>query len=194
VITGGATAPATPGAKPETSLSGPAKVLVKAPLDVRISVEGQETPRTTTESVFSTPSLVGGQLYAYEFKAEVVRDGKPVTQSKRVYVQAGQETRVDFSDMAAPARHADRVARLKVVVPADAKLYVDGVALQSEQTRTRTFETPQLEPGKKYSYTLTAEVIREGQKLDTIRNVTVEAGKEVTVEFTDLVALQSARR
>jgi uncharacterized protein (TIGR03000 family) len=182
-----------PAPKKETSIDGPAKVIVKAPLDVKVTVNGQETPRTATEAAFRTPTLQAGQLYSYEFRGEVVRNGKPVTQTKRVYVQAGQESRVDFSDLATPVRAADRVARVKVVLPADAKLYVDGVALESRGA-TRSFETPQLEPGQKYSYTLTAEVLRDGQKRDFVRTVTVEAGKEVTVEFKDLVALQSASR
>ena len=52
------------------------------------------------------------------------------------------------------------VARLTVKVPEDARLYVDGVRCPLT-TDTRTFDTPELEAGRKYSYTLKAEVVRD---------------------------------
>ncbi len=48
---------------------------------------------------FSTPSLEPGQAYYYIVRAEVVVDGKPVTETRRVIVRAGQTIRADFKDL-----------------------------------------------------------------------------------------------
>jgi uncharacterized protein (TIGR03000 family) len=56
----------------------------------------------TTQSerrVYQTPTLAPGQTYFYEVRVEVNRDGKAVSQTKRVLLRAGQEVRADFKDM-----------------------------------------------------------------------------------------------
>jgi uncharacterized protein (TIGR03000 family) len=84
-------------------------------------------------------------------------------------------------------------ARITVRLPADAKLYVDQVfcPLTSE---TRTFDTPTLEGGREYYYTLRAEVTRDGQRRQETQRVTVAPGRRVTVEFRNFTPLQTARR
>ena len=49
---------------------------------------------------FVTPDLEPGQTYTYIFKAEMDRDGQKVTRTKRIRVQVGLKTEVDFSDLA----------------------------------------------------------------------------------------------
>jgi uncharacterized protein (TIGR03000 family) len=48
---------------------------------------------------FSTPTLEPGQAYYYMVRAEVMREGKPVSETRRVIVRAGQTIRADFKDM-----------------------------------------------------------------------------------------------
>ncbi len=56
--------------------------------------------KTTSERrTFNTPVLEDGQAYYYELRAEVVRDGKPVTVTKRVTLKAGDVVRARFGDM-----------------------------------------------------------------------------------------------
>jgi len=49
--------------------------------------------------------------------------------------------------------------------------------------RTRVFTTPSLEPGKVYSYTVTANWSEGGLPRTAMRTVQVAAGQTVTVDF-----------
>ena len=73
-------------------------------------------------------------------------------------------------------------ATLVVSLPADAKLLVNDVPTTSTSA-TRIFVTPTLNPGKDYHYDLTAEVIRDGQKVMTTQQVAVRAGEETRVQI-----------
>ncbi len=176
--------PATPkkDEKKTTALGNAAEVIVKAPADAQLSVEDMSIPRTASEEAFRTPELEPGYVYTYTFKANVAREGKTVAYTKQVKVRAGQTSIADFSKLAAEGRDA---ARVTVKLPADARLYVDGVLCPLNST-TRTFNTPDLDAGQRYYYTLKAEVVRDGETRAASKRVVVEAGKEVTVEFKDL--------
>jgi uncharacterized protein (TIGR03000 family) len=188
-----APAAAAPAALPAPkTTANAASVIIKAPTDVRVSVDGQATPRNAAEETFTTPDLEPGRSYEYLFKAEAVRDGKPVSRTKRVTVRAGQRSEADFSDLGVGPDVTD-VAKVTVIVPEDARVYVDGVLCPLTSTR-RTFETPKLASGQRYFYTVRAEVTRDGQTRGDSRRVLVEAGKETTVEFRDLSAVQAALR
>jgi uncharacterized protein (TIGR03000 family) len=165
-------------------------VTIKAPTDVRVLVDGQETSRTSAEEVFTTPDLQLGQTYQYVFRAEATRDGKTITRTRRVMVEAGKQAEVDFTDLAPVA--AD-VAKVTVLVPSDAKLFVDGTECPLTSSR-RTFETPKLEAGRQYYYTVKAEVVRDGRPLSDTQRVVVEAGRQTTVDFKSLEAVQAASR
>ena len=85
---------------------------------------------------------------------------------------------MDFSDLVETVKYT---AKVKVILPANATLYVDGVAFTSA-TRTSTYETPQLEKGKVYYYNLEAR-FEGGREENLSKRVRVEAGKDVTVDF-----------
>jgi uncharacterized protein (TIGR03000 family) len=175
--------------KKSTALGNAAEVIVKAPVGVPLSVEDYDIPRTTQEQTFRTPELEPGYTYIYTFKARVIREGQMVAYTKQVKVQAGQTVTADFTKLAVEGKDA---ARITVKLPAEARLYVDGV-LCPLTSATRSFTTPELAAGQKYYYTLKAEVVRAGETLAARKRVIVEAGKEVTVEFTEL-PLQTASR
>jgi uncharacterized protein (TIGR03000 family) len=63
-----------------------------------------------------------------------------------------------------------------VTLPADAQLRFNGAAV-SGAGETRTFLTPPLEPGREYSYELTAEVVRGGERQTLTGRVVVRAGE-----------------
>jgi uncharacterized protein (TIGR03000 family) len=169
-----------------------ATVVVKAPTDVKVSVDGRNMPRSAAEESFTTPDLEPGRAYQYTLRAEATRDGKPVTLTRMVTVQAGRQSVADFTDLGSDQGKGE-VARLTVRVPDDARLFVDGVQCPLTSA-TRTFETPKLEAGRQYFYTVKAEVTREGRALRESRRVLVEAGKETTVEFANFAPVQAARR
>jgi uncharacterized protein (TIGR03000 family) len=84
---------------------------------------------------------------------------------------------------AAPAQAPDRIARVVIKLPADARLTVDGQATRSTGA-VRRFQSPALEPGKTYTYTFVAVI--EPNNYTTItrtRKVSVQAGKETAVDM-----------
>jgi uncharacterized protein (TIGR03000 family) len=73
-------------------------------------------------------------------------------------------------------------ATVIVTVPADAALYANGVKTRQTSTE-RHFITPPLEAGMIYTYTLSVEVMRNGQMVKESRQVDVYAGAEIRVAF-----------
>jgi uncharacterized protein (TIGR03000 family) len=74
----------------------PATLVVELPAHATLAVDDQPTLSTSTSRVLESPPLVPGIVYHYTLKAEVVRDGRTLTQEKKVSVSAGQVTRVSF--------------------------------------------------------------------------------------------------
>ena len=57
-----------------------------------------------------------------------------------------------------PKEETSAPATIQVSLPANAKLFVDGVATQSTSA-TRTLVTPELPAGQQFSYTLKAQTV-----------------------------------
>ena len=90
-----------PGSKEEVSTPAPAHVVVKLPDDARLMIDDTACPLTSARREFNTPDLNPGQAYYYTLKAEVVRDGRTKADSRRVVVEAGRTTQVEFKDLEA---------------------------------------------------------------------------------------------
>src|SRR5262249_25551942 len=153
---GGATlVPATVTPAPVAPAGKAATVSVQLPADATLYGDGVKADLASETRTFRTPALTQGRDYYYPIKAEVVRNGETISQSRRVIVRAGQTSRVTFGEMTAK----DEPARVTVKLPADAKLYVDGV-LCPMTSAVRSFETPTLHGGVTYQYTPQAQVVR----------------------------------
>jgi uncharacterized protein (TIGR03000 family) len=75
---------------------------------------------------------------------------------------------------------------IKLSVPAQARVYVDGELTRSTSAR-RTFVTPPLAPGRTFSYKVKVEFERDGEKVAIKRTVKVSAGAtaQLTVDPDD---------
>jgi uncharacterized protein (TIGR03000 family) len=102
--------PGAPGAAPEkvpapkpeekkVSAANAAKLIIDLPADAKLFVDDQLMKTTSAHRVFNTPTLESGQTYFYILRAEVVRDGKSQSESKRVIVRAGEEIRAAFPEL-----------------------------------------------------------------------------------------------
>src|SRR5438874_2620601 len=60
-------------------------------------VEGRKTTSTGTRRQFRSPPLARGERYVYEFRARWSEDGRLVSQTRKVIVQAGVPILVDFT-------------------------------------------------------------------------------------------------
>jgi uncharacterized protein (TIGR03000 family) len=167
-----------------------ATVVIKAPADVKITVNGKETARRTTEEEFLTPELQVGRSYSYQFSAEATRAGKKLARTERVVVRPGERTVVDFSNLDREVVSAEP-ARLTIILPEGASVRVNDVPLPVKGKQT--FETPKLEKGKTFYYTVKAELPRAGRTVTETKRVNVEAGKSVIVDFTDASTLTASR-
>ncbi len=179
--------------EPQLEPTSSAQVVIKASAEVRVLVNGQLTRRSGALTTFRTPQLTVGQTYSYEFQAQVVRDGRTVSRTRKVQVRAGAQTVVDFSDLEGTPPTSSRVALITLDVPRDARLFVDGKAF-TLLANQRTFTTPALEQGKKQYYELKAQVVRGGEVRTETHKVYVETGKHLRVEFKELAEVRTARK
>jgi uncharacterized protein (TIGR03000 family) len=83
----------------ETMASSRAKLIVELPPDAKLYIDDLPISKTSEVANFITPTLKRERSYYYLVRAEVIRDGKPVTQTRRVTVRAGQTARANFKDM-----------------------------------------------------------------------------------------------
>lgn len=170
-------------------------VIVQLPSEAQLYVDGKLSNQSASPRMLVTPQLEAGKDYFYTLKVELTRDGKTLSESREVIVKAGQTSRVDFTNVGQGqvAEAEGSPAKVTVRLPAEAKLYVDGM-LAPMSSPTRTFNTPRLAAGQKYFYTLKAELDQDGQKRTETRQVVVEAGKQVEVDFQGMASLVTAQR
>ena len=83
----------------EANSAAPATIVVSLPVEAKLTVDGAATTSTGATRVFVSPTLNAGKDYHYDLQAEILRDGKTLTASKRVTVRAGEETpvRIDLT-------------------------------------------------------------------------------------------------
>jgi uncharacterized protein (TIGR03000 family) len=83
-------------------------LIVELPADAKLYIDNKLMQSTAARRVFATPRLEPGRKYYYVLRAEVVRDGKPLSDTKQVIFQAGDEVRESFAKLALPGP-ADKV-------------------------------------------------------------------------------------
>ena len=160
---------------------------VRVPADAKVFVNGLETTSTGSYRQYASRNLKPGSSYNYEVRAEVVRNGEPVTETKTATISAGNsaELAFDFGGDAVELEPAE--TSLTVRLPADAKLYLAGRETRATG-EVRQFTTTNLGNGGRWtSYKVRATLDRDGQTLTREETVTIEAGKqqELTLSFDE---------
>lgn len=80
---------------------------------------------------------------------------------------------------------APQYAAVTIVVPsADAQVWFGNTAMPQRGT-VRLFHSPSLEPGKHFTYAIKARWMEQGNAVERDRQVNVQAGQKVTVDFRD---------
>jgi uncharacterized protein (TIGR03000 family) len=100
---GTGTPPATPGTTGRAASYGTntAKLTIEKPADARLFVDDIPVLSDQTSKSFVTPTLAANQAYYYTVRVEMTRAGKPVAESRRVVVRAGDTITETFRDPAA---------------------------------------------------------------------------------------------
>lgn len=183
--------PSAPGAPAAPVAPAPNKAAVLnviVPEDAKVFVNNYETKSLGTERRFVSAGLEIGRDYTYELKAEVVRDGKPVVETKVVKLQAGQTAELQFT-FDGSAQPADKVVnqptktKLTLHVPADAKVFIAGRETGAAG-EVREFATTRLAPGQAWNdYVVRVEVTRDGQVLSHEEKLTLTGGENREMHF-----------
>ena len=85
----------------------------------------------------------------------------------------------------------DDKARVVVSLPADARLWVDNVECPLPGA-VRSFDTPNLDPQQRYTYTLRMIVERDGRMVQDSRQVALTPGQQIEVDFSSVGAVRTA--
>lgn len=85
--------------KKEEVKSNKAKLIIDLPADAKLYVDNQLMKTASSRRAFSTPVLEPGQSYFYVLRAEVIRDGKTLEQTRRVIVRAGDQVNTSFKEL-----------------------------------------------------------------------------------------------
>jgi uncharacterized protein (TIGR03000 family) len=75
---------------------------VTLPPDAKLFVDGAPTTSTSSSRLFVSPALDGDENYSYTLRAEVIRNGRTVTETRKVPVWPGETTNVVLLDFRAP--------------------------------------------------------------------------------------------
>lgn len=86
-----------------------------------------------------------------------------------------------------------KCATLRVTVPSDATVYVDGVMMK-QTGAARSFVTPPLPDNDTYVCEVTAEVLRHGRYVRKTKKLDVRAGQSSTADFSDLDSTDRSAR
>ena len=107
------TPPATPPGRPEqipppkkeekSASLNQARLIVELPADAKLYVDDRLTKAISERRVFNSPQLEEGQTYYYILRAEVVRDGQTLSETKRVLLHARDVVQASFKELGASA-------------------------------------------------------------------------------------------
>jgi uncharacterized protein (TIGR03000 family) len=78
-------------------------LIVELPANAKLFIDGMPVKVTAGAQSFHTPALEPGQLYYYMVRIEIIRDGQPISETRRIIVQAGQVARADFKELESEA-------------------------------------------------------------------------------------------
>lgn len=161
---------------------------VNVPADAKVFVNGLPTTSTGTMRTYVSRNLNPGQVYNYEVRTEVVRDGKVVSDTKNVKLVAGQEYAMAFrgeqgANQIAAAQPSKTVLTLHV--PQDAKVILAGHETDTPG-EVREYTTTRLAAGTTWDgYKVLVSVNRGGKTVTQEKTITLRAGdsRDMTFDF-----------
>lgn len=80
-----------------------AKLLIELPTNAKLFIDDTPVKGAVDVQTFHTPPLEPGRDYFYSVRIEMMRDGRPLTQTRQIIVRAGQVARADFKDLESEA-------------------------------------------------------------------------------------------
>jgi uncharacterized protein (TIGR03000 family) len=87
----------------DTSMSNRARLIVQIPTGAKLFIDDNPMRVTSSSRSFVTPPLQRGRTYYYEVRAEVVREGRTVSETQRVILRPGEIVQAAFPGLDRPA-------------------------------------------------------------------------------------------
>jgi uncharacterized protein (TIGR03000 family) len=176
-----------PGATGKSALDGDAGyIVVEVPADAKVFVNGHPTTSTGEHRQYVSHGLEQGMRYEYQVRAEIVRDGKVVSDTKTVELTAGSQADLAFDigksavPQTAKTGAAPRTAVL-LHVPANAKVFCAGHEMTA-MGADREFVTTKLAAGATWDNYTIRVVNGEETREQTLTLIGGET-REVTFNF-----------
>jgi len=122
-----------------------------------------------------------GGGYGYPYGGTTVQYVQPV---QTVYEQTPVPVEVDVTPVPAQSAANMAIATVKLVVPeANASIWFDGQRIEGTGLQ-RQFNTPLLESGYHYTYSVKGSWMQDGERITVERQVQVTPGQTIVVDFT----------
>jgi uncharacterized protein (TIGR03000 family) len=83
----------------ESAAPNRARMIVEVPSDAKLFIDDKPMKTTNEKRSFSTPDLEKGETYYYEVRVEVMRDGKPLSETRKVIMKPGEVAKVNFKNI-----------------------------------------------------------------------------------------------
>ena len=160
---------------------GDARLTVNVPEDAKIFVNQNPTRTPGAIREYISRNLPIGDSFTYEVRAEVVRNGQVVTETKKIDLRANENVQVAFNF---PAATEQVETSLTLQVPANAKVYLGG----NETTATgevRVFKTSLSADTEWKDYKVTVVWEANGRTLTEEKVFDFKAGenKNLAIDF-----------
>lgn len=76
-----------------------AKVLIELPANAKLFIDDKPVKTTLGVQLFDTPALEPDKVYFYMVRIEMMRDGQPLSETRRILVRAGHVVRTGFNEL-----------------------------------------------------------------------------------------------
>ena len=158
-----------------------AVLAVSVPASAHVFINDHATVTPGAYRQYVSRGLNPAASYSYQVRAEIERDGRPVSQTKHVQVTAGRVSHVafDFNRLQPEAQPTT----LTLHVPEDAKVTLAGAATISTG-EVREFSTTRLLPGQTWDdYRVDVRLERDGEVQTRSEVISLQAGKAHSLWF-----------
>ncbi len=149
---------------------------IQVPEQAVVYIGNYQTKSTGRQRRFVRDELRPGQVVTYRVRAEIMRNGSKIQETKQVNLRAGSAASLvfDFQDIE---------TSLTLTVPPDAKVYLANSVKQGKGT-VRTFTSKKLGVGQKVSdYPVRVSVERDGRLVSKEQRISLTAGETKTLTF-----------
>jgi uncharacterized protein (TIGR03000 family) len=88
-----------------------ARLIIHLPADAKLYIHDQPMETVGARRSFLTPPLKAGETYSYLLRADITREGKVQSETKRILVRAGETVQASFADLGTTGKTVAKTGR-----------------------------------------------------------------------------------